>query len=99
MPLMEISVVPVGTGTPSFSSHVAEAVLAVQHSGLPYQVTPTATVIEGSVDQLLHVAGAIHQTALAHGTQRVITHMTIDHRIDKPTDLTQPTATVDASVQ
>ena len=96
---MEISVVPVGTGTPSFSSHVTEAVEAIERSGLPYQVTPTATVIEGSVEQLLHIAGAIHQTALEHGTQRVITHMTIDHRLDKSTNLAQPMEAVDASLQ
>ena len=99
MPLMEISVVPVGTGTASFSSHVTEAVQTIERSGLPYQVTPTATVIEGSVDDLLQVASAIHQTALTHGTERVITHMTIDHRIDKPTNLIQPAETVHDSLQ
>lgn len=99
MALMEISVVPVGTSSASFSSHVTQAIQAIEKTGLPYQITPTATVIEGSVDQLLQLASVIHQSALDQGTQRVITHMSLDQRVDKSTDLTQPMETVFESME
>ncbi len=99
MPLLEISVVPVGTSTPSFSSHVSSAVDLIQHQGLQYQVTPTATVVEGSLDQLMQLAKDIHQNALQHGANRVITHMSIDDRTDKPLVMSQQIDAVQQSLQ
>ncbi len=83
MPILEISVVPVGSSTPSFSSNVSQAVNIIKQKGLNYQVTPTATVIEGNIDELMDVAKQIHQNEIATGTQRVVTNITIDDRIDK----------------
>lgn len=87
MPLLEISVVPVGTNSTSFSSHVTNAVSLIKQKGLNYQITPTATVIEGEIDQLLDVAKDIHQNAIANGASRVITNISIDHRTDKNMDM------------
>jgi uncharacterized protein (TIGR00106 family) len=87
--LLEISVVPVGTNTASFSSYVSDAVRLIQQNGLNYQITPTATVIEGEVDQLMDVAKLIHKSAMANGVNRVITNISIDERTDKPTNMLQ----------
>ncbi|MBO8164377.1 MAG: MTH1187 family thiamine-binding protein [Brevibacillus sp.] len=87
MPLLEISVVPVGTNTASFSSAVTEAVRFLEQQGLKYQITPTATIMEGELDQLMEAAKQIHQNALANGVNRVVTNIQIDHRIDKPINL------------
>jgi uncharacterized protein (TIGR00106 family) len=87
LPLLEISVVPVGTNTSSFSSYVTDAVRLIEQNGLNYQVTPTATVIEGEIDQLMDIATQIHQNAIAQGVNRVITHIAIDDRIDKNMNL------------
>jgi uncharacterized protein (TIGR00106 family) len=84
MALLEISVIPVGSGTPSFSSSVTDAVQLIEQRGLKYQVTPTATVIEGNLEQLMDVAKAIHQNALNNGVNRVVTNISIDERNDKP---------------
>ncbi|SEM68574.1 MTH1187 family thiamine-binding protein [Lihuaxuella thermophila] len=89
MALLEISVVPVGTNTASFSSYVSDAVRLIQQNGLNYQLTPTATVIEGEVDQLMDLAKQIHKNAMANGIHRVITHISIDERTDKPTNMQQ----------
>ncbi len=80
MPLMEISIVPVGTDASSFSSVIREVCRVIDQHGLPYQVTPTATVIEGNIDQLMNVAAEIHRTPLNHGADRVVTQITIDDR-------------------
>ncbi|MBO8169476.1 MAG: MTH1187 family thiamine-binding protein [Thermoanaerobacteraceae bacterium] len=98
MPLLEISVVPVGTSMASFSSFVSDAVRLIEQKGLNYQVTPTATVIEGDIDQLMETAREIHRQAVANGINRVITNITIDDRTDKQLDLKQQVDIVQQSL-
>ncbi|RXJ02778.1 thiamine-binding protein [Anaerobacillus alkaliphilus] len=95
MPILEISVVPVGSSTPSFSSNVSQAVNIIKERGLNYQVTPTATVIEGSLDEIMDCAKQIHQNEIQNGTQRVVTNISIDDRIDKPMSLEHQVEVVD----
>lgn len=83
MPFMEISVNPLGTNTPSFSSYVSEACQLVKQEGLQYQVTPTCTVVEGQIKELFSLAQKIHSLPLHNGADRVITNITIDERTDK----------------
>jgi uncharacterized protein (TIGR00106 family) len=97
MPLMEISIVPVGTESSSVSSVIREVCRVIDQHGLPYQVTPTATVIEGNIDQLMNVAAEIHRTPLNHGADRVVTQITIDDRLDQPMDLHSQVAKVQPS--
>ena len=94
MAILEISVTPVGTGSPSFSSVVAAACRAIEAKGLPYQVTPTATVIEGPLDQLLACVQDVHRACLQSGATRLVTHLTIDDRQDKPLTMIQQVETV-----
>ena len=82
MPLLGISLIPVGTNSASFSSSITGAVKTIEDRGLKYQVTPTETIIEGQLDELLEVAKEIHQNAMA-GSNRIITNITIDERRDK----------------
>jgi uncharacterized protein (TIGR00106 family) len=98
MPILEISVVPVGSNTPSFSSNVTQAVNIIKEKGLNYQVTPTATVIEGSLDEIMEVAKQIHQNEITNGTQRVVTNICIDDRIDKPMTLEHQVEAVEDSL-
>lgn len=84
MPFMEISVNPIGTSTPSFSSYVSKACEVVESHGLQYQVTPTCTVVEGEIEQLFSLASEIHSLPLQSGADRVVTNITIDQRTDKP---------------
>ncbi|GBF10791.1 MTH1187 family thiamine-binding protein [Tepidibacillus infernus] len=98
MPLLEISVVPVGTNTPSFSSHVSHAVQLIEQKGLKYQVMPTATIIEGDLNQLMEIAKEIHQDALSNGVSRVITNMSIDDRTDKTINMTHQVEVVQQSL-
>ncbi|WAH37777.1 MTH1187 family thiamine-binding protein [Alicyclobacillus dauci] len=83
MPLMEITIVPIGTGSASFSSHIGPALRVIEDRGLNYQVAPTCTIIEGDLDALMDVAKEIHQNALNEGPDRVVTNIMIDHRTDK----------------
>ncbi|MGG0454291.1 MTH1187 family thiamine-binding protein [Priestia megaterium] len=87
MPLLEISIIPVGTDSTSFSSEVINAVRKLKRKELHYDVTPTSTIIEGDLEQLWQVAKEIHQEAISSGPNRVITNISIDHRKDKKTDM------------
>jgi len=82
MPILGISINPIGTKSASFSSVVTNAVQTIEQRGLKYQITPTETIIEGELEELMEIAKEIHQNALSSNT-RVITNITIDDRRDK----------------
>lgn len=85
MAIIDISVVPVGTATPSVSRFVAGAVKILQNEpGIKYQLTPMNTVIEGDLEHLLALAKKMHDSAFKSGIQRVVTTLRIDERRDKP---------------
>lgn len=83
MAFVEVQVIPVGTNLPSFSSFVTEACRVAAQANVSYQITPTGTVLEGSIEQVLPVAQRMHQAALQAGASRVVTNLTIDERTDK----------------
>lgn len=83
MALLEISVVPVGTESPSFSNAVSEALKEADRNGIKYDVSPTSTVMEGDLPALMDIAHKMHGAAFCDGTQRVVTNISIDERRDK----------------
>jgi uncharacterized protein (TIGR00106 family) len=83
MAIMEISVVPVGTESPSVSPFVAECVRIVDQLGLQYEVTSMGTEVEGDVEELLKLAAQMHRAPFLRGAQRVVTTIKIDERRDK----------------
>ncbi len=87
MALMEISVVPLGLGTPSVGDHIAALVDFLRQHQIPHRLTDMGTVIEGSPAKLLEWARTLHEMPFDKGVQRVITHITIDDRRDKPVSL------------
>ena len=85
MAMIDISVVPVGTGSPSVSKFVAGAVKILQNEpGIKYELTAMNTIIEGELDKLLALAQRMHRSAFDAGAQRVVTTLRIDERRDKP---------------
>jgi uncharacterized protein (TIGR00106 family) len=94
MALLEISIVPVGTDDPSFSSYVAEACREAERNGIKYEVTPTSTVLEGDLPALMHVAQQMHDAGFRGGSQRVVTNISIDERRDKDLTMEKSVETV-----
>ncbi len=85
MAMLEISVVPVGTASPSLSRYVAGAVKTLKEArGVKYELTPMGTVIEGELDTLLDCARKMHRAGFGEGVKRVVTTIKIDDRLDKP---------------
>ena len=89
MAIVEISIVPVGTGTPSVSQYVAGAVKLLQgEKDIKYELTAMGTIIEGDLDRLLGLVGRMHQSAFTGGARRVVTTVKIDERRDKASTMT-----------
>lgn len=85
MAIIDITVIPVGTETPSVSEYVAEIhkVLQKHEGGIKFQLTPMSTLIEGDLKKLLEVVHEIHEVPFQKGLQRVCTNIRIDDRRDK----------------
>jgi uncharacterized protein (TIGR00106 family) len=84
MAIAEISVVPLGTKTPSVSQYVARAVKVLEREkDLKYEITPMGTIIEGDLDRILAVVRKMHEDVFGEGIARVVTTVKIDDRRDK----------------
>jgi uncharacterized protein (TIGR00106 family) len=88
MAIAEISVVPLGTKTPSVSQYVARAVKVLeQEKGIRYEMTAMGTIIEGDLDRILAVVRKMHEGTFGDGVVRVLTMFKIDDRRDRAQDM------------
>ncbi len=83
MVIAEITIVPLGTGNPSLSRFVAEAVTVLEDSGIRYTLTPMGTVLEGTLEEILEAVRMLHRLPFNKGAERVSTRLVIDERRDK----------------
>ena len=86
---MEITIVPLGTGSPSVSHYVAEIhkVLEAAPEAVRFQLTPMSTILEGDLEDLFAVVRRMHEVPYSKGAQRVSTSIKIDDRRDKPSTM------------
>ncbi len=85
MAMAEVTVVPMGTGSPSLSAYVAEVLKLVKESGIKYQLTPMGTILEGEIGEILELVSKMHEVPFNHQeVKRVVTTLKIDDRRDKP---------------
>ena len=84
MAIVEVSVVPLGTKSPSVSQYVAKAVrILEQEKDLERQTTAMGTIVEGDLDRILAVVKKMHEGVFGEGVVRVLTTVRIDDRRDK----------------
>ncbi len=84
MAVVQVSVVPVGTGSPSISDHVVECLSILEKTGLSFELTPMGTVIEGDLREILEAVAKMHEGTFGGAVARVLTTVIIDDRRDKP---------------
>ena len=99
MAVAEISVVPVGTDSPSISDYVANAVGIVKASGLRFELSAMGTSLEGDVASILDVVSKVHESCFQQGAVRVLTSLTIDDRRDKSLSIDGKKAAVKRKVE
>ncbi len=85
MAIAEVSIIPLGTGSPSISQHVARALAVLrQEKDVKYELTSMGTIIEGDLETILEAVRRMHQTVFSEEVVRVVTTIKIDDRRDKP---------------
>jgi len=94
MAIMQLTIIPLGTQTPSVSQYVAEIEQTLQKEGIPHTLTDMGTIIEGESQELLALAARLHALPFAHGVQRVVSQLVLDERRDKDVKLGDKTAAV-----
>ncbi len=98
MALLDISVVPVGTPSPSIGDYIAEVVKTCSKARVKYRLTDMGTIIEGRPADLFKIAQKLHETPFKKGIRRVITSITVDDRRDKKVKLDDKVKSVTARI-
>lgn len=83
MPMFEITIVPIGTNSPSLSKFVRISYEEMKKSGLKFQLTPMGTCIVGDFKSAFELVEKIHNKFAALGIERISTQIKIDDRRDK----------------
>jgi uncharacterized protein (TIGR00106 family) len=94
MAILEISIVPVGTGSASVSEYVASALKLLENKRLKYELSSMGTVIEGELGELFNTAREMHESCFKDSVKRVVTTIKIDDRMDKPLSIESKKASV-----
>ena len=82
--IVEVTVVPLGTGTPSLSAYVAEVEKVLStYKDIKSQLTPMSTILEGELDVIFKAVREMHESPFLKGASRVSTRISIDDRRDK----------------
>ncbi len=78
MVLLEFAIAPGGKGE-SVSEYVARVLDLIDRSGLPYQLTPMGTILEGDWDEVMAVVGVCFK-ALQADCSRIGLTLKVDYR-------------------
>lgn len=83
MIIAQVSVTPIGTGSTSISSFVAEAVKVLRDSSLNVVVTSMGTIVEvENLEKLFKAVEKCHEVLYKAGAKRIYTIIIIDDRRD-----------------
>jgi len=94
MALMHLTIIPLGTDSPSVVEYVADIQKALEKAGFPYELTDMGTIIEGNTGDLLKLAAQLAEMPFLKGVNRVSTQISLDDRRDKKVSLGDKTASV-----
>ena len=96
MVLLEFSMSPLDKGE-SLSPYVARSLDIIDKSGLPYQLTPMGTILEGEWDQVMAVVTACYKR-MSEDCQRISTAVRIDYRAGRSGRLKSKIAAVEGQL-
>ncbi len=90
MIVAELTVVPLGTGTPSVSRYVSRAVDELRKLGLEPHLTAMGTIIEAAdMGIILEAVRRVHESVFEQGAVRVVTTLKLDERRDREGSIEQ----------
>ncbi len=103
MAIVDVTVIPIGTTSPSVSEYVAEMQKVLERykrdGKIDFMLTPMNTIIEGELPVLFEVIQAIHEVPFSKGIKRVATNIRIDDRRDKQRHMMDKLASVQAKLK
>ena len=91
--LVELSIIPIGAAA-GWSDELAEALKLIDASGLPYQLNPSSTCIEGEWDEVMALVKRCHDRA-RRSSRQVITIVKIEDEEGVRDQLTRNVAAVE----
>lgn len=94
--LFEMTLVPVGSDA-HVSDEIASAIKIVEAAGLPFQLTPSATCIEGDWDEVMPIIQRCHQNLRRHAPH-VVTLIKVEDEEDADNMLEKNVASVEEKV-
>ena len=96
MVLLEFSMSPMDKGE-SLSKYVARSLDIIDASGLPYQLTPMGTVLEGEWDDVMGVVRDCYER-MSQGCNRISVSIKVDARKGRSGRLASKIASVESKV-
>jgi uncharacterized protein (TIGR00106 family) len=94
--LVELSIIPVG-GDSHTSDELAEVLRIIDNSGLSYELTPSATCIEGEWDEVMSLVRRCHERVRGH-CSHVVTSIKIEDEAGATNKLDANVASVEEEV-
>ncbi len=94
--LAELSIIPIGNST-HLSGELAKVLKLVDESGLPYQLTPSGTCIEGGWDELMPLIRQCHERA-RKASPHVVTLIKLEDDEGEQQKLTRNVASIEEKI-
>ncbi len=94
MALLQLTVIPLATATPSVGDHVAAIQEILAAEKVSFQLNDMGTLIEGEATALLALAAKLHEVPFSRGAQRVVTQIVLDDRRDRKVAIGDKSAAV-----
>ncbi|MDZ5712161.1 MTH1187 family thiamine-binding protein [Jeotgalibacillus haloalkalitolerans] len=87
MAIADITIIPIGTASPSVSKYVADIQRVLEARAgeglITYELAPMSTLIEGELTDLFKVIQELHESVFSEDIKRVATNIRIDERRDR----------------
>lgn len=85
MAVVEVSIVPLGSSSPSVSKYVKKALEVLRKEKIKFSLSAMGTILEDkSLDKVLKVVVKMHRAVLdGKEVKRVVTSIRVDERVDK----------------
>jgi uncharacterized protein (TIGR00106 family) len=96
--LVSLSIFPTDKGE-SVSKYVSKVIKLIKESGLPYKLTPMATIIETEdINEVFKIMEQAYKILQEEGCNRIYTVMTVDYRKGKSNRMEQKIRSVEKKI-
>lgn len=96
MAIVEVAIIPMGTGSTSVSQYVADCHKILEgEKDIKSMLTPMGSILEGDLDMIFQAVRKMHEVPFNRGAMRVSTTIRIDDRRDKKASFEQKMKSVE----